>query len=357
MNYCIEHQKSDVLVTGIAQHENPYKENKSYCSSGSGEKLHLVHYREPITKWNKQSCKCREHYNYLKFRKKEIFTYHWNLYMKKKMENSINTDFCRICQIYVSEEKLVSPCHCKGSVASVHLSCLEKWLNLSNIDTCELCQYKFQIKHVKKSFIDWLKTPTTLAEKKHLLFDVVTLLALSMFTLISARICMAGASYYLERSTTNKHVILEACGLILLTVLLCIVYICWVVIALSRNVEIQPIITGNVSLNQVDRYTYLGQLTSIHKDWDPEIRPDLTQIVKSSKWNWAGHLIRRTDDNWTTKSTIWITDRGGRKRGKSKRRWVDDIAKFDRDWVERAADREDWRSRREAFAQQWASMG
>ncbi|KAG1692272.1 E3 ubiquitin-protein ligase MARCH2 [Nymphon striatum] len=238
MNYCIEHQKSDVLVTGIAQHENPYKENKSYCSSGSGEKLHLVHYREPITKWNKQSCKCREHYNYLKFRKKEIFTYHWNLYMKKKMENSINTDFCRICQIYVSEEKLVSPCHCKGSVASVHLSCLEKWLNLSNIDTCELCQYKFQIKHVKKSFIDWLKTPTTLAEKKHLLFDVVTLLALSMFTLISARICMAGASYYLERSTTNKHVILEACGLILLTVLLCIVYICWVVIALRYHFRV-----------------------------------------------------------------------------------------------------------------------
>ncbi|KAG1714438.1 Cytochrome P450 3A1 [Nymphon striatum] len=41
---------------------------------------------------------------------------------------------------------------------------------------------------------------------------------------------------------------------------------------------------------------------------------------------------------------MWITDRGGRKRGKPKRRWVDDIAKFDRDWVERAADREDWRS-------------
>ncbi|KAG1654088.1 hypothetical protein GQR58_025224 [Nymphon striatum] len=35
---------------------------------------------------------------------------------------------------------------------------------------------------------------------------------------------------------------------------------------------------------------------------------------------------------------------GGRKRGKPKRKWVDDIAKFDRDWVERAADREDWRS-------------
>ncbi|KAG1702402.1 Chorion peroxidase [Nymphon striatum] len=43
---------------------------------------------------------------------------------------------------------------------------------------------------------------------------------------------------------------------------------------------------------------------------------DLTQIVKSSKWNWAGHLSRRTGDRWTTKSTMWITDRGGRKRGK-----------------------------------------
>ncbi|KAG1661714.1 Acid-sensing ion channel 4-A [Nymphon striatum] len=31
---------------------------------------------------------------------------------------------------------------------------------------------------------------------------------------------------------------------------------------------------------------------------------DLTQTVKSSKWNWAGHLTRRTDDRWTTKSTI-----------------------------------------------------
>ncbi|KAG1670322.1 hypothetical protein GQR58_017027 [Nymphon striatum] len=62
----------------------------------------------------------------------------------------------------------------------------------------------------------------------------------------------------------------------------------------------------------------------------------------------------KQNDRWTIKSTIWITDRGGRKRRKPKRRWVDDIAKFDKDWVDRAADREDWRSRREAFAQQWA---
>ncbi|KAG1651679.1 Transcriptional activator cubitus interruptus [Nymphon striatum] len=35
---------------------------------------------------------------------------------------------------------------------------------------------------------------------------------------------------------------------------------------------IQPIMTGNVALDQVDRYTYLGQLISIHRDWEPEVR-------------------------------------------------------------------------------------
>ncbi|CAM1294284.1 Uncharacterised protein r2_g365 [Pycnogonum litorale] len=29
IKYCNENQKSDVLVTGISPHENPYKENKS----------------------------------------------------------------------------------------------------------------------------------------------------------------------------------------------------------------------------------------------------------------------------------------------------------------------------------------
>ncbi|KAG1650372.1 putative uncharacterized transposon-derived protein F52C9.6 [Nymphon striatum] len=43
-------------------------------------------------------------------------------------------------------------------------------------------------------------------------------------------------------------------------------------IMFNRNVEIQPIMTGNVALDQVDRYIYLGQLISIHRDWQPEVR-------------------------------------------------------------------------------------
>ncbi|CAG0891804.1 unnamed protein product [Darwinula stevensoni] len=29
IKYCCEHQKTDVLVTGISQSENPFKENKA----------------------------------------------------------------------------------------------------------------------------------------------------------------------------------------------------------------------------------------------------------------------------------------------------------------------------------------
>ncbi|KAG1697208.1 Aromatic-L-amino-acid decarboxylase [Nymphon striatum] len=43
-------------------------------------------------------------------------------------------------------------------------------------------------------------------------------------------------------------------------------------VMLNRNIEIQPIMTGNVALDQVDRYIYLGQLISIHRDWEPEVR-------------------------------------------------------------------------------------
>jgi hypothetical protein len=29
MKYCLEHEKQDVLVTGISPHDNPFKENKA----------------------------------------------------------------------------------------------------------------------------------------------------------------------------------------------------------------------------------------------------------------------------------------------------------------------------------------
>ena len=62
------------------------------------------------------------------------------------------TPTCRICQTSRSaddingQESLVSPCDCRGSLGFVHKSCMEKWLNLRNKDTCELCHFKFNTK-------------------------------------------------------------------------------------------------------------------------------------------------------------------------------------------------------------------
>ncbi|KAG1652760.1 putative glutamate--tRNA ligase, mitochondrial [Nymphon striatum] len=44
-------------------------------------------------------------------------------------------------------------------------------------------------------------------------------------------------------------------------------------------------------------------------------------VVQLKEQSLVDNFVRK----WTTKSTIWISDRGGRKRGKPKRKWVDDI--------------------------------
>ncbi|XP_070385526.1 E3 ubiquitin-protein ligase MARCHF2-like [Dermacentor albipictus] len=50
---------------------------------------------------------------------------------------------CRICYEGDQEDPLVSPCSCTGTMAFVHVPCLEHWLNERNVDICELCGERF----------------------------------------------------------------------------------------------------------------------------------------------------------------------------------------------------------------------
>ncbi|KAJ2944832.1 hypothetical protein O0L34_g1726 [Tuta absoluta] len=54
---------------------------------------------------------------------------------------SIGSNVCRICMTR-GRERLISPCNCKGSLANVHLSCLERWLNQVGRNHCELCGFR-----------------------------------------------------------------------------------------------------------------------------------------------------------------------------------------------------------------------
>lgn len=58
---------------------------------------------------------------------------------------SVGSIVCRICHTNTSKEPLISPCRCKGSLAYVHLACLERWLNQSCRSYCELCRYHFNV--------------------------------------------------------------------------------------------------------------------------------------------------------------------------------------------------------------------
>ena len=55
---------------------------------------------------------------------------------------------CRICHDDDSEEELVSPCDCAGTMGMLHISCLEQWLGSSKTTKCEICQFQFSV--VKK---------------------------------------------------------------------------------------------------------------------------------------------------------------------------------------------------------------
>lgn len=60
---------------------------------------------------------------------------------------SLGSVCCRICHTGASSERLISPCRCRGSLAYVHLSCLERWLNQAGSPgrtDCELCMHKFR---------------------------------------------------------------------------------------------------------------------------------------------------------------------------------------------------------------------
>jgi hypothetical protein len=47
---------------------------------------------------------------------------------------------CRICHEDESDEKLIAPCACSGSIKYAHRKCMLQWVQLSNRRYCEICK-------------------------------------------------------------------------------------------------------------------------------------------------------------------------------------------------------------------------
>ena len=81
---------------------------------------------------------------------------------------------------------------------------------------------------------------------------------------------------------------------------------------------------------------------------------DILRVITKSKWKWAGHVARMNDNRWTIRSTEWQVREGKRSRGRPKRRWQDDIYKYQgASWTRIAKDRKIWKNLAEGYFLQW----
>lgn len=133
---------------------------------------------------------------------------------------------CRICHESSTQEDLLSPCECTGTLGTIHRSCLEHWLSASNTSYCELCHFRFAVERKPRPFSEWLKNPGPQHEKRTLFGDLVCFLFITPLATISGWLCLRGAVDHLHFSSR-----LEAVGLIALTVALFTIYLFWTLVS------------------------------------------------------------------------------------------------------------------------------
>jgi hypothetical protein len=75
------------------------------------------------------------------------------------------------------------------------------------------------------------------------------------------------------------------------------------------------------------------------------------------KWQWAGHISRRTDNRWG-KQVLELPRLGKRSVGRPQARWSHDLRRTAGiSWMRVAEDRVRWREIGEAYIQQWTVVG
>ncbi|CAH2251142.1 jg11821 [Pararge aegeria aegeria] len=83
---------------------------------------------------------------------------------------------------------------------------------------------------------------------------------------------------------------------------------------------------------------------------------DIAQRVAKLKWQWAGHIARRT--RWGLKVLEWRPRTGKRSVGRPPTRWTDDIKRVAGSRRRQAAqDRVLWNSLQKTYVQQCTSIG
>jgi hypothetical protein len=82
---------------------------------------------------------------------------------------------------------------------------------------------------------------------------------------------------------------------------------------------------------------------------------DIAHRISVLKWQWAGHISRRTDNRWGKRVLEWRPCLGV---GRPQTRWCEDLRRTaGGSWIPVAEDRARWRAIGEAYVQQWTVVG
>ncbi|KAJ8985299.1 hypothetical protein NQ317_007086 [Molorchus minor] len=119
---------------------------------------------------------------------------------------SIISVVCRICYDNEKQEELINPCHCKGTVAFVHRSCLETWLGESNTTTCELCHQVFRTERTPKySSGDsiWRWCWSSPRGTHGVRSDIVACTVITPLAIVITYVCLFSSEYYNQKKFTS----------------------------------------------------------------------------------------------------------------------------------------------------------
>ena len=64
---------------------------------------------------------------------------------------------CRICHSSEDNKDLFSPCHCRGSMAYVHRSCLKSWIASSGRQKCEVCGHQWNSRVIVTKIMNYIE--------------------------------------------------------------------------------------------------------------------------------------------------------------------------------------------------------
>ncbi|XP_060535590.1 E3 ubiquitin-protein ligase MARCHF3-like [Cylas formicarius] len=116
---------------------------------------------------------------------------------------SIASVTCRICYDSDKEEQLIAPCHCKGTMAFVHRSCLETWLSESGTSTCELCHQIYTTERTIKytsgcSIWHWLRSSSGY-QGHGVRGDIATCSVITPLAIVITYVCLYSSEYYSQQ--------------------------------------------------------------------------------------------------------------------------------------------------------------